>query len=327
MISLGIESTSHTFGVGIVEDGKILSDVRDVFKPPKGFGIHPKLAANHHIELCDRIINKALKDAKLKLKDIDIISFSQGPGLPPCLQVGLIVAKTLHYITKKPLVGVNHCIAHIEIGKLLTKVRDPVILYISGGNTQIISFSSGKYRIFGETEDIAIGNAIDKFARKAGLDYPGGPKIEQLAKNGKYVELPYVVKGMDLSFSGIITNALGKLKNGNNLNDLAFSLQETMFSMLAEVSERAMAQLGKDELLVIGGVAANKRLKEILETMTKERGAKLYAVPMKYAGDNGTMIAHTGLIQYKSNGKSIGLDAKFIQNWRTDDVNVTWIKH
>jgi len=325
MISLGIESTSHTFGVGIVKDKKILSDVRDVFKPSTGFGIHPKLAAEHHINLAKKIIEDALKNAKLTLKDIDIISFSQGPGLPPCLQVGLIAAKTLHYMTKKPLVGVNHCVAHIEIGKLLTNVKDPVILYISGGNTQVISFSSGKYRIFGETEDIAIGNAIDKFARKAGLDYPGGPKIEELAKKGKYIELPYVVKGMDLSFSGIVTEALKKLNEGVTLEDISFSLQETLFSMLAEVSERAMAQLNKHELLVIGGVAANQRLKKILEIMTKERGAKLYVVPIKYAGDNGTMIAYTGLLQYKSNKKSLNLNARFNQNWRTDEVEITWI--
>ncbi len=325
MISLGIESTAHTFGVGIVEDGKILSDERDVFIPPKGSGIHPKLAAEHHIEVAPTILKKALEGAGLKLKDVDIISFSQGPGLPPCLQVGLMVAKTLHYMTKKPLIGVNHCIAHIEIGRLLTGAKDPVVLYISGGNTQVISYSSGRYRVFGETEDIPIGNALDVFARKAGLGYPGGPKVEQLAKKGKYVELPYVVKGMDLSFTGIVTDALRKLEKGIPVEDLAFSLQETMFSMLAEVSERAMAQLEKKELLVIGGVAANRRLKEMLEIMTHERGGETFVVPMKYAGDNGTMIAHTGLIQYKSGWKSLDLNARFIQKWRTDDVKVTWI--
>ncbi len=323
MISLGIESTSHTFGVGVVEDGRVLSEERDVFVPPMGSGIHPKHAAEHHINVVEGVIERALESAKISLENVDIISFSQGPGLPPCLQVGLVAAKTLSEVTKKPMYGVNHCVAHIEIGRLLTGVHDPVVLYISGGNTQVISFASGRYRVFGETEDIPIGNALDVFARRAGLGYPGGPKVEEIAKSGKYVELPYVVKGMDLSFTGIVTDAIRKLKT-HPVNDVAFSLQENTFSMLAEVSERAMAQLEKSELLVIGGVASNKRLAEILDTMTKERGGKVYVVPTRYAGDNGAMIAYTGLLEAKNGWKPLGLNANFIQKWRTDAVEVTW---
>ncbi len=324
MISLGIESTSHTFGVGIVEDDKILAEVRDTFVPPMGSGIHPKLAAEHHISVASEIIDRALEAADMRLPDVDIISFSQGPGLPPCLQIGMVVAKTLSYMSKKPLYGVNHCIAHIEIGRLLTGAVDPVILYISGGNTQVISFSSGKYRVFGETEDIPIGNALDVFARRVGLGYPGGPKVEEIAKGGRYIELPYVVKGMDLSFTGIVTDALRKTKR-YDVKDVAFSLQETMFSMLAEVSERAMAQLEKDELLVIGGVAANRRLAEILEKMTSDRGAKTYVVPLRYAGDNGAMIAYVGILEAKSGWNPLPFNSKFIQKWRTDAVEVTWL--
>ena len=323
MISLGIESTAHTFGIGIVDDkGRVLANAKDMYKTEKG-GILPTEAKEHHLRLKNEILEKALKEAKLRIEDMDIISFSQGPGLPPCLVVGKNFAKELALKHKKPLIGVNHLIAHLEIGKVLTKTKDPVFILATGANTQIIAFEGGKYRVFGECLSIAVGNALDKFGRNIGLGFPAGPKIEELAKKGKYVELPYVVKGMDVEFSGIVTHAANLYKKGAKKEDLCFSIQETIFSMLTEVAERAMAHTGKKELLLIGGVAANKRLIEMLTIMCRERKAKFYVVPVEYSGDQGVMIAWTGILEYKRNKKYYSnLDIKKVDinsNWRIDD--------
>lgn len=317
-IALGVESTAHTFGIGIVDEkGKILADSRSSYKPPKGWGIKPVDAASHHEEAKEKILADALKQASLSLNDIDIVSYAQGAGLPPCLKVGMQFAKALG----KPLVPVCHQVAHLEIAKLLAKASDPVYVYVSGGNTQIISLASGRYRVFGETMDIGIGNALDKFARAAGLQFPGGPKIEALAKKGSYLELPYVVKGMDLSFSGILTAALNICKKAS-LEDVCFSLQETFFSMLTEVTERALAHTGKEEALLTGGVAANKRLCEMLEIMCNERGAVFKACPMEYCSDNGVMIAWNGLQVCGTVKIPKKLDIN--PRLRTDDVDVAW---
>ncbi len=321
MICLAIESTAHTFGVGIVRDKEILANVNSVFKPKKG-GIHPREASQYHTEKAKETIEEALKKAGLSMKDIDLIAFSKGPGLPNCLRVGAVAARALALKYDKPIIGVNHPIGHIEIGKFTTKAEDPVCLYCSGGNTQILAFAEGRYRIFGETQDIPIGNCLDQFAREAGLGFPGGPIIEKLAKEGKYVELPYVVKGMDLSFSGILTKAIEKLKAGEKLENLCYSLQETCFAMLIEVTERALAHTDKQEVLLIGGVASNKRFSEMLSTMAKERGGKVFVVPIEYATDNGAMIAVVGMLNKK--GEKLE-NTKINQKWRTDEVEVTWI--
>lgn len=326
MIALGIESTAHTLGIGIVsEEGKVLANERSIFVPKKG-GIHPREAADHHAESARNVLKNAMERAGMNLEDIDAIAFSQGPGLAPCLKIGAVLARYLALKYKKPLIGVNHCIAHIEIGKLLSGAKDPVTLYVSGGNTQVIAFAEGRYRVFGETQDIGIGNALDKFARETGLGFPGGPKIEEFAKKGKWIELPYVVKGMDVAFSGIITEALKLYRNGARLEDICFSLQEVCFSMLVEVTERALAHCEKDEVLLTGGVAANSRLREMLEIMCKERGAKFYAVEREFAGDNGAMIAWNGLQIYKALRKGISLKESEIRpKWRTDEIEVVWL--
>jgi len=315
-------SCRNTFGVGIVDNKNILSNVRSVYTPKKG-GIRPREAAEHHSEVVSETIKKALDNAKLKIENIDLIAFSQGPGLPQCLKIGAVVARTLAEKFNKPLIGTNHPIGHIEIGRFTTKAKDPVSLYCSGGNTQILAFAEGRYRIFGETQDIPIGNCLDQFAREAGLGFPGGPEVERLAKHGKWIELPYVVKGMDLSFSGILSDAIRKLKQGAKLEDLCYSLQEVCFSMLIEVTERALAHTDKEEVLLIGGVAANKRFAEMLEIMAKERGAKVYVVPMEYATDNGAMIAVAGMLAYNSGYRT--KDTAINPKWRTDEVEVKWI--
>lgn len=332
MICLGLESTAHTFGVGIVtDDGKILANARDVYTPKKG-GIHPREAAEHHAEVCGDVLRAALATAKMKLSDIDLIAFAQGPGLPPCLRIGAVFGRMLALELGKPVVGVNHCIAHIEIGKLSTKLSDPVTLYVSGGNTQVIAFAEGRYRIFGETQDMGIGNALDQFGRAADehltatgrpamFAHPGGPKIEQLAKTGTYTKLPYVVKGMDLSFSGILTEATRKLQT-EKLEDVCYSLQETTFSMLTEVVERAVAHTDKAEVLLTGGVAANKRLQEMLRVMCEERGARFAVVPAEYSGDCGANIAWAGVLAHNSGQRHLFDRTVIRPRWRTDEVDI-----
>lgn len=319
MLSLGIEGTAHTLGIGIVDDkGKIISNVKSSFFPP--LGIHPRQAAEHHVDMAPKLLKDALKQAKLTPKDLDIISYSQGPGLAPCLRITATFARALSLKLNLPLIGVNHCRSHIDIAKLMTKAKDPIVLYVSGGNSQVIGFTEGKYRVFGETLDIAIGNAIDKFARDCGLGFPGGPVIERLAKDGKYIELPYNVKGMDFSYSGLVTDIIRRHKAGAKLEDLCFSFQENAFAMLIEATERALAHTEKSEVMITGGVAANKRFNGMLSVMAKERGAKYYACPMEYAGDNGVMIAWSGILNHRE-GKIIKdlKDSAIRPKWRVDD--------
>jgi len=344
------------------------------------------------------------------------------------LSVGALVIRTLAQIYKKPIVGVNHCIGHIEMGRCVTLADNPTILYVSGGNTQVIAYSEGRYRIFGETIDIAIGNCLDRFARLINLsnDPAPGYNIEQLAKKGKtYVEIPYIVKGMDVSFSGILSfmedlvknkqknkndilnmkrkrpnvnesidNSQNKIYNPNkvieknknekktienNLNskvntnsfqmglqnmdinqnkiislnntvnindkktsenhedidwnlpyskaDLCFSLQETIFAMLVEITERAMAHTNSKEVLLVGGVGCNVRLQEMMNQMCKERDASVCAMDDRYCIDNGAMIAYAGLLEYQCGRETKFEDTFFTQRYRTDEVDIIWRKY
>jgi N6-L-threonylcarbamoyladenine synthase len=386
-----------------VKNGKVLANVRDMYTTEKG-GIIPTESAKHHEKVKDALYIKAIAEAKISEYKIDAIAISAGPGLSPCLLVGMRFAKELSKKLNKPIVPVNHCVAHLEIGKI-TGAKDPVLLYTSGANTQIIAYASGKYRIFGETLDLGVGNFIDTFGRYAGLGFPAGQKIQELAKNGKnYIELPYKVKGMDIALSGILTNLKQKLEkinvnnkklyslntndlvgsasvsqhdatlkkvinvkqidkycstdeslkkncdnnlksarksdrvdfrasksseeseiNNYNLADLCFSLQETVFAMLVETAERALAHTGKKELLLGGGVACNSRLQEMCKIMCEERGAKFFCPERQFLVDNAGMIAFLGEIMFKKGicEKNVErLDIKPRQ--RTDDVEVRW---
>ena len=302
VICLGIEGTAEKTGVGIVDsDGNILAMQGCQLYPEKG-GIHPRIAAEHHAEWIPKLIPKAIEEAAINYSDLDLISFSQGPGLGPALRIVATSARSLALSLNKPIIGVNHCIGHVEVGKLDTGAVNPVSLYVSGGNSQVIAYESGRYRIFGETLDIAIGNCLDQFGRETGLGHPGGPVIEKLAKKGNYIDLPYVVKGMDFSFSGLLSAALRQHQNGTDIEDVCFSLQETAFAMLVEVTERALSHTQKDEVMLCGGVSANSRLREMLKTMSEEHGAKFYMPEMKLCGDNGVMIAWLGLLMCKEFG-------------------------
>ncbi|MDF1540683.1 MAG: KEOPS complex N(6)-L-threonylcarbamoyladenine synthase Kae1, partial [Candidatus Thorarchaeota archaeon] len=255
-LCLGIEGTAHSFGAGIVSsEGKVLSNVWHMLQPEEG-GIHPREASQHHANLGPDLIKKALNDAGVAMSEVDLIAFSQGPGLGPCLRTTATMARTLSLRLGVPLIGVNHCVAHIEIGSLESGFEDPVTVYVSGGNSQIIAFAGGRYRTFGETLDVAIGNMLDVFGRHAGMKFPSGPLVEKLAKEGsEYHTLPYSVKGMDVSYSGMLTAARRLFTDGVPLADICFSIQETAFGMLAEIAERAIAHTKKKELLLTGGVA------------------------------------------------------------------------
>jgi len=320
MICLGIESTAHTFGIGIItSEGSILANAKDSYQSEQG--MIPVEVKKHHETVKEKILAEALTQANITMKDIDLISYSQGPGLSPCLLVGKTFAEKLSTEHGKPLIGANHCVAHLTIGTLTTKTKDPVYLYVSGVNTQLLVAAHGKFRVLGETLDIGLGNALDKFGRTAGLGFPAGPKIEELAKQGTYHELPYAVKGMDVSFAGIIT-AAERLMGKITIPDLCFSLQETCFAMVTEVAERALAHTKKQELILIGGVAANKRLIEMLALMSTERSVHFAAVPLAYAGDQGVMIAWQGLLEYCA-GKRI-THVEIYPYERTDEVPITW---
>lgn len=217
------------------------------------------------------------------------------------------------------------------MGRLITGAKNPTVLYVSGGNTQIIAYSRKRYRIFGETIDIAVGNCLDRFARVLHLSNDPSPgfNIEQMAKKGtKYASLPYCVKGMDVSFSGILsfleekTNLL--LAEGYTNEDLCFSLQETIFAMLVETTERALAHCNSSEVLIVGGVGCNVRLQEMMKEMCKERGAELFATDERFCIDNGIMIAHAGAEMFSAGMFTEWNDTFITQRYRTDEVETLW---
>ncbi len=324
LIVLGIEGTAHTAGVGIIQGKEILANQKNMYKPETG-GIHPRESADHMTKWLPIVIKKALEEAKISLKEIDAIAFSRGPGLGPCLRTTATAARTLALMANKPLIGVNHCVAHIELGRLLTGAENPITVYVSGGNTQITHYNQQRYRILGETLDVPIGNALDTIAREMGLPHPGGPHIEKLALKGtEFIKLPYAVKGMSLSYSGLITAATKLYKKGISKENIAFSVQEVAFGMLAEVSERALSCTESKELMFTGGVAANQRLKQMLKQVAEEQDATFYAIPKKLAGDNGVMIAVTGALHYVANDTLPIEKSYVIPRWRTDRVPILW---
>jgi glycoprotease/Kae1 family metallohydrolase len=331
--TLGIESTAHTLSFGLVDPNGIpFPSCSDTVSPDEG-GIHPREAADHHKEVAPVLLEKVLLQNELDISDIGAVSYSQGPGLAPCLRVGAAIARGISSRLEIPLIGVNHCVAHIEIGRDQCGCIDPVLLYVSGGNTQVIARLEGRYRVLGETLDIGIGNMLDKFARTQGIPFPGGPVIEKLAAQWLVenpnpsmdgLELPYAVRGMDLAFSGVMTAAQRLLDSGKSLGAVCWSLQEHAFSACVEVAERAMAHTGKTELLLGGGVACNMRLRKMCELMADERESISFAPPRMYCIDNGTMIAKLGFLELLNGRITTYSESAIDQYLRTDQTPISW---
>ena len=343
---LGIESTAHTFGVAVLDwrgapkghtrwirhknlqagdsgEPNILSNVKDSYTTKEG-GMIPIEVRKHHKKVALKIYNKALSEAGIDENKISVVAFSNAPGLAPCLLEGMAFVKKIAGKLDVPIVMVNHCIAHLEIGKVVG-AKDPVMLYASGANTQIIAYEAGKYRIFGETLDLGVGNFIDTIARYMGLGFPGGLKIQKLAEEygdkNKLIELPYSVKGMDVAFSGLQTMIKNLLDKNEDKKKIAYSMQEVVFAMLVEAAERALAHTGKKELLLGGGVACNSRLQEMCKIMCKERDVKFFCPPRELLVDNAGMIGYLGLKMYKAGIFEKDLDKVDISpRERTDEV-------
>jgi len=334
MIVLGIESTAHTFGVGIVGEGShwLIADERSKYVPREG-GIHPKEAFNHFVLHAPQTILRALKKLEGGIKDVDAVAVALGPGLGPCLRVGATLARGLAAYFNKPLVPVNHAVAHIEIGRFITGLRKPLIVYLSGGNTLIAAYAGGRYRVFGETLDIALGNFMDVFSREAGLGPPyvvGGKHVlDRCADQGRrfIAGLPYVVKGQDISLSGLLTAALKLLRAGEvRLEDLCYSVREIAYSSILEVAERGLALTKLGEVMLVGGVGASEALRSKFRLMAEERGVRFAAVPPQYAVDNGVMIALTGLQAFRHGVMVRPEEAYVRQRWRLDEVDIPWLE-
>jgi N6-L-threonylcarbamoyladenine synthase len=323
---LGVESTAHTFSASMMSsEGKILSNTRSVYKAPEGSGIHPFEASQSHLASAPRVLADAIKSSGVSQSEIRAVAYAMGPGLGPCLRVGAVAARTLALSFDVPLIPVNHAVGHIELGCLLTGARDPIVLLVSGGHTMVIAFSGGKWRVLGESLDLTLGQLLDQFGRHRGLASPCGVAIEEAAaKSANYLSLPYSVKGNDVSFSGLLTASKTLLDGGGSFLDVAYSIQETAFAMVTEVTERALAFTSKGEVLIVGGVAANRRLGSMMSSMVKRHSAKVFLTPVQYSGDCGAQIAWTGWLAHERGIEVQVEDSKIRQSWRLDTVDIPW---
>jgi N6-L-threonylcarbamoyladenine synthase len=323
MAVLGIESSAHTFGVGIIENGKIIANRKRMYKIGKT-GMIPVKVAEFHSKNARSVIESAIAEAGISIADIEAIGYTKGPGLGPCLRVGQLSAKTLAVSIGVPLFPVNHGLGHIEVTRQAFHMHDPIALYVSGGNSQILALDEQPfrhYKVYGETLDIGVGNMLDNFARAAGLNPAWGSTVAKVALGGSYIQMPYTVKGMDFAFAGILTHAT-KALSYTGVSDVAYSLQETSFAMLCEAVERAIMLTGKKELLTCGGVAQSARLKEMLSLMAMEHAVRFVAAPDELNADNGAMIA---LVAEKMLYSGARPEAPIInQRSRPDSAVVTW---
>ena len=331
---LGIEGTAWAASAAVYDadtDGVHIET--EAYEPESG-GIHPREAAEHMGEHVPQVIERALAHARSLADDdptrdtseppVDAVAFSRGPGLGPCLRIVGTAARALAQRFDVPLVGVNHMVAHLEIGRHRSELSSPVCLNASGANAHVLAFRNGRYRVLGETMDTGVGNALDKFTRHVGWSHPGGPKVEAAAAEGEYHELPYVVKGMDFSFSGIMSAAKQTYDGGVPVESVCCGLQEHVFAMLTEVTERALSLTGSNELVLGGGVGQNERLREMLEAMCAQRGAKFFAPEDRFLRDNAGMIAVLGATMYEA-GDTIAVDESAVDpDFRPDEVPVTW---
>jgi len=334
MFCLGIESTAHTFACSVIKFSlyekfpNILSDVRDTFKAPDGSGIHPREAARHHASVAIEVLKQSLASSKIKYKDLDIVAYSAGPGLGPCLRIGAVIARSISSFYDIKLIPINHALGHIELGMSLTGGQDSLVLLVSGGHTMILVFNSKRWRVIGETLDITLGQLLDQFGRYLGLASPCGSEIESLASksSNNYISLPYSIKGNDVTFSGLLSATKRLISTNKYSNeDICYSIQETAFAMITEAVERALSATEKKELLVVGGVSANKKLSDMLKLACFRHKVKFNSCPVSFAGDNGVQIAWTGILSYLKSKNFVDISKSFVnQSWRVDSVDVLW---
>jgi len=329
VISIGFESTAHTIGVGICESSKggirVLANAKRLYRPPQGVGIIPRVAADHHAENFPLVLQEALSSASVSLSDIDLFSFSRGPGIGQCLRVSCAGAKFLASKHGKPLLGINHCHAHLEISRGLLGMRDPLYVYVSGANTQLITenFSRKKgeprFSVLGETLDMGLGNLFDVFAREAAFKYPHGSEVAALAAHGSYFPLPYTVKGMNFAFTGLLSAAVREIGK-RRTEDICRSLMETAFAEICEAAERALCLTEKTEMTVCGGVAQNAMFSGMLSKVCKGQGATFGVAAPEFNADNGAMIAYTALCEWKKGKREAIPKLKPDGYWRIDQV-------
>ncbi|HEV8289429.1 MAG TPA: tRNA (adenosine(37)-N6)-threonylcarbamoyltransferase complex transferase subunit TsaD [Candidatus Norongarragalinales archaeon] len=325
MLALGIESTAHTLGIAVAEKnkGKIVVKSNVISKYPSSLeGFIPRKLADHHVANYEATLRSALEKAKVKPSEIDLVAFSQGPGIGHCLHVGYVAGASLAENLDVPLVGVNHTVAHMDVGRALLDAPNPLVVYVSGGNTQIGAIEDGRFHVYGETLDIGLGNLVDNVGRLLKLEPPdavGVLKAAPLAK--KYIALPYTIKGMSMTFSGLLT-AVEKLVGRESNEDLSYSVQETAFSMLVEASERALTHTRLKDVLLCGGNARNKRLQEMLRLMCEEQGVRFLSTPDEHSGDAGGMIAVTGIRMREAKVKQNDLLPR--QRMRIDSAPISW---
>jgi N6-L-threonylcarbamoyladenine synthase len=334
MLCLGIESTAHTFACSVIRDSdskkhpNILSDVRNTFKAPEGSGIHPREAARHHASVAIDVLKKSLELSKIKYKDLDLVAYSAGPGLGPCLRIGAVIARSISSFYDIKLIPINHALGHIELGMSLTDSKDSLVLLVSGGHTMILVFNNRRWRVIGETLDITLGQLLDQFGRHLGLASPCGSEIERLAHKSckNYISLPYSIKGNDVTFSGILSAAKRLNSTSKYTNeDMCYSIQQTAFAMITEAVERALSATEKKELLLVGGVSANKELSSMLNLACQRHKVKFNSCPITFAGDNGAQIAWTGILSYLKSKNFIDISRSSVnQSWRVDSVDVLW---
>ena len=322
IIVMGIESSCDETSVAIVKNGReVLSNVIDTQIPihEKYGGVVPEIASRNHIEAISRVTKKALEQAKIKFEDIDVIAPTYGPGLVGALLVGLSYAKALSFAIDKPLVGVNHIQGHIAANYITYKELEPPFICVmtSGGNTQIIYVKDHtEFEVLGKTRDDAIGEAFDKVARVVGLGYPGGPKVDKLAKEGEpNIQLPKThFENLDFSFSGIKTAVINLNHNNPNIKkaDLCASFQKTVTEILIENVEKAIKQTKIKTIALAGGVSANSYIRKEFSNL-ENKGIKIYMPDLKLCTDNAAMIASAGYYNY-INGKKDNLNLNAVPN-------------
>jgi N6-L-threonylcarbamoyladenine synthase len=312
---LAIETSCDETAAAVSEDGlNILSSVvaSQIDWHKKYGGVVPEIASRKHMEFITPVVDKAIEESNIELKDIDAIAATYGPGLVGSLLVGLSYAKALSLALDKPFIGVNHIAGHIYANFISKKdIKSPVVcLTVSGGHTDLLYFKEyGDYEILGRTKDDAAGEAFDKIARYLGLGYPGGPVIEQKAKEGNEqavdFQRPFIDKdNYDFSFSGLKTAVINYIHNQKqknielNINDIAASFQKAVIDILTNKTIKAALSKNAESVILSGGVAANKRFREVLESSLKKYDIPLYFPEMKLCTDNAAMISTVAYYQY-----------------------------